>query len=146
MRKFSFINRFWFVFFDLMLVLITVLSFYFGIERFFNYFSYPDFFVFSVFSVFSILFFIISIPILILSFSPICIGFQSSIEFQKKIAKCIIFGLCLIVLSSLLFNCYYIREVSNKGYIKCNGIPSGWMPGMAIKYATSEQLCSKKDP
>ncbi|KEY59609.1 hypothetical protein SRDD_14460 [Serratia sp. DD3] len=146
MMKFSFINRFWFVFFDLMLVLVTVVSFYFGFERFFTYFSYPDFFVFSVFSVFSVLFFMISIPILTLSFSPIYIGFQSSIEFQKKVAKCIVFGLCFIVLLSLVFNYYYISAISNKGYIKCNGIPSGWMPGMATKYATSELLCSKKDP
>jgi len=146
MRKFSFINRFWFVFFDLMLVLVTVVSFYFGVERFFTYFSYPDFFVFSVFSVFSVLFFMISIPILTLSFSPIYIGFQSSIVFQKKVAKCIMFGLFFIVLLSLVFNCYYMSTISNKGYIKCNGIPSGWMPGMATKYATSELLCSKKAP
>ena len=146
MKKLSFVNRFWLVFFDLMLVLLTVVSFHFGAEDSVTYFSYPDSFVFSVFSVFSVLFFIISIPILILSFSPICIGFQSSIEFQKKVAKCIVFGLCFIVLLSLLFNCYYIREVSNKGYIKCNGIPSGWMLGMATKYATKEALCLKKGP
>lgn len=146
MRKFSFVNRFWFVFFDLTLLLITVLSFYFGIERFLNYFSYPDSFVFSIFSVFSVFFFMISIPILLLSFSPICIGVQSGIEFQRKMAKFIFIGLSFIFISSLGFNFYYLNLIDNKGYIKCQSIPSGWMPGMATKYVTNDALCSKKDP
>ncbi|MGV3346211.1 hypothetical protein ACGVWS_10910 [Enterobacteriaceae bacterium LUAb1] len=146
MRKFSFINRFWFVFFDLILVLVTVASFYFGIERMFVYFSYPKFFIFSVFSVFSVLFFMISIPILILSFSPICIGIQSKIVFQKKMARLILISLSFIIILSLVFNIYYLSVIRSKGYIKCNGIPSGWMPMMAAKYAASEALCLKKDP
>lgn len=146
MREFSFVNRFWFVFFDLMLLLVTVVSFYFGVERLFVYFSFPDVFVFSVFSVFSVLFFIISIPILLLSFSPICIGVQSGILFQRKIARFILIGLSFIVISSIVFNFYYLNLIENKGYIKCQGIPSGWMPGMASKYVTNETLCLKKDP
>lgn len=146
MRKFSFVNRFWFIFFDLMLLLVTVISFHFGVERFVTYFSYPDSFVFSVFSVFSVLFFMISIPILLLSFSPICIGVQSGIEFQRKMARFIFIGLSFIVMSSLVFNFYYLNLIENKGYIKCQGIPSGWMPGMASKYVTNEALCLKKDP
>jgi len=146
MGKFSFTNRVWFIFFDLILVMITVISFYFGIKRIIVYFSYPDFLVFSIFSIFSVLFFMISTPILILSFSPIFRGIQANTNLQMKIAKLIKLGLLFIVLSSLVFNLFYLSLMSNKGYIKCNGTPSGWMPVMANKYAIDEHLCKKKDP
>jgi len=93
MGKFSFTNRVWFVFFDLILIVITVISLYFGIKRIIIYFSYPDFF-----SIFSVLFFMISTPILILSFSPIFRGVQANINLQMKIAKLIKLGLLFIVL------------------------------------------------
>ena len=140
MGKFSFTNRVWFVFFDLILIVITVISLYFGIKRIIIYFSYPDFF-----SIFSVLFFMISTPILILSFSPIFRGVQANINLQMKIAKLIKLGLLFIVLSSLVFNLFYLSLMSNKGYIKCNGTPSGWMPIMATKYSIDEHLCKKKD-
>ena len=146
MRSFTFITRLGFVFFDFMLISVTVASFYFGVNWIYMYFSYPDSIVFSTYTIFFVLFFMISIPILFLSFSPICIGFQASIKFQRKTVKFIWISFIFIIILSLMFDFYYLGALSNKGYIKCQGIPSGSMPGMATKYVTNEALCSKKDP
>lgn len=42
------------------------------------------------------------------------------------------------------FNYYYTGKLVEQGYIKCRGIPTGSMPGMATKYAKSESLCYLK--
>lgn len=144
MTKFSLSRRIFFIFFDLGLALITLTSFYFGLKRIGVYLSYPDVFVFSIFSVFSVLFFIISIPVIALSISPIFTGEQASIYFQIKMASVIKFGVLAIVLLSIAFNVIYTNKIRDDGYVKCHGVPSGWMPGMATKYSMAEHLCNQK--
>lgn len=144
MEVFNFKKRLFFVFFDISLLLITFLSVYFGVNRLITYLLYPDVIVFSFFTVFSILFFLLTMPIIALSVNPIGKGRQANIVFQKNMAKTIILGLLFIIISTILFNVIFTNNLNKEGYIKCRGIPSGWMPGMAVKYALSEELCMKK--
>ncbi|OVZ80189.1 hypothetical protein CBW52_12420 [Yersinia kristensenii] len=57
----------------------------------------------------------------------------------------IIYYLLLIIglVVNFGFN-YYTGKLVEQGYIKCRGIPTGSMPGMATKYAKSESLCYLK--
>lgn len=144
MEVFNFKKRLFFVFFDICLLLITFLSVYFGVNRLITYLLHSDVIVFSFFTVFSILFFLLTIPVIALSVSPIVKGRQADIVFQKKMAQAIISGLIFIIISTIVFNVIFTNNLKKEGYIKCRGIPSGWMPGMAIKYALSEELCMKK--
>ncbi|RJT49876.1 hypothetical protein D6D38_22615, partial [Rahnella variigena] len=64
----------------------------------------------------------------------------------KKIEKLMPIFKCLCVISlylSISLSVGYVSVLKNKGYISCPGIPSGWMPGTATKYAFSGDLCRK---
>ncbi|WP_052184385.1 DUF1240 domain-containing protein [Rahnella aquatilis] len=64
----------------------------------------------------------------------------------KKMEKLMPFFKYLCVFSlflSISLSLGYVSALKNKGYISCPGIPSGWMPGTATKYAFSGDLCRK---
>lgn len=105
----------------------------------------PDVLIFSSLSivagVIAPLFLIIFVTI---SIQPIFQGHRSSDILQKICSSSLYSLLILGVLANFGFNYYYTGKLVEQGYIKCRGIPSGWMPGMATKYATSEMLCLKQ--
>ncbi|EMJ9775331.1 DUF1240 domain-containing protein [Morganella morganii] len=141
MDKFSPKKRVLLVFFDLIIILMTIVTFYLGIDGLSVYFSYPDIFVFSHGIALLFSFITIAIPVILLSLSPILKGRQASITFQKKVAKIMMLGLVLMATLTFIFNLYYLSTIDSKGYVKCNGTPSGWMPMMATKYVTDKKLC-----
>lgn len=49
----------------------------------------------------------------------------------------------LLIIACISFPHMYKNNLQKRGYIACNGVPSGWMPGMATKYAINESLCHK---
>ena len=51
----------------------------------------------------------------------------------------IAFSICAV----LIFSSFYKKELLSRNYIACNGIPSGWMPGLATKYVKEKSLCKK---
>lgn len=124
-----------------LLIPLTFGGVYMAIDSLLVYFSYPDSFVFSYRTILLFSFSVISIPIIMLSVTPILKGKQSSIIFQKKMAKIMILGFLIMFALSLVFDLYYVSTVDSKGYIKCNGTPLGWTPMSATKYVTDKKLC-----
>jgi len=49
--------------------------------------------------------------------------------------------LFMLVFLSMLFPLIYINHIENKGYMPCEGIPTGYMPGMGKQYVTDLALC-----
>ncbi|MEA9391758.1 hypothetical protein SJI19_14610 [Acerihabitans sp. TG2] len=109
------------------------------------YLSFPDVFVFSSFIIYGFTFFLIIFPLVFISTYPIFLGRQVSCSVQKTISNFIVFCFFFSILFQMGFKFYFISEFEKRGYIACRGIPLGWMPGMATKYATNEALCLKKD-
>ena len=69
---------------------------------------------------------------------------QASIGLQKTVGKIIIFSFLFSLIISFTFSYGYGTYLKSNGFTQCRGIPSGWMPGMATKYAISKELCLKK--
>lgn len=122
---------------------ISLLSLYFWVNEITNYIKFRHVISFSWMSVA-----LICIPI-IFTF-PIYWFFLEYVYGQKlaikKMEKIIphfkwlcIFSFVLVVFISL----GYLSVLKNKGYISCHETPSGWMPGTAVKYAISNELCGK---
>jgi len=116
---------------------------YLGIFKLREYLSYPDVVNFSFWVVFATAFFFFFSPLLVMIFPVIFTGKQITIASGKKLLKTtfIIFG--LTVLGMFIFSEKYTTSLMHKGYTECQGIPSGWMPGMAKKYAIEPSLCTQ---
>ncbi|MEA1063513.1 hypothetical protein [Erwinia sp. HR93] len=118
---------------------------YFSIKNLSEYFEFHTMIVYSWMDCFALLF---SFVFFLFSMYPahvaLC-GFPMPPNKAKSVYKLLFSFFVISLATPVLFSFIYINKIESKGYIKCKGIPSGWMPGMATKYATSELLCSKKD-
>lgn len=70
-------------------------------------------------------------------------GRKASIMLQTICSKVLYLLLIIGLVVNFGFN-YYTGKLVEQGYIKCRGIPTGSMPGMATEYAKSESLCYLK--
>jgi len=50
-------------------------------------------------------------------------------------------GCIAIVVLGLLYSVLYPKELISRGYVRCNGIPSGWMAGTATRYVKKTSFC-----
>lgn len=50
-------------------------------------------------------------------------------------------GCIAIVILGLLYSILYPKELISRGYVRCNCIPSGWMPGTATRYVKETFSC-----
>lgn len=116
---------------------------YLGIFKLREYLSYPDVVNFSFLVTFSAAFFFFFSPLLAMIFPVIFTGKQITIASGKKLLKTTFIILGLTVLGMFIFSEKYTTSLMHKGYTECQGIPSGWMPGMAKKYAIEPSLCTQ---
>lgn len=116
---------------------------YLGIFKFRESLSYPDVVNFSFWVAFAAAFFFFFSPLLVMIFPVIFTGKQITIASGKKLLKTTFIILGLTVLGMFIFSERYTASLMHKGYTECQGIPSGWMPGMAKKYAIEPSLCTQ---
>lgn len=116
---------------------------YLGIYKLNEYLSYPEVVNFSFWVVFAAAFLFFYAPLLAMLFPVIFTGKQITVTLGKKLLKTMGVILGLTVLGMLIFSERYTTSLIDKGYIECLGIPSGWMPGMAKKYAIEPSLCTQ---
>lgn len=116
---------------------------YLGIFKLREYLSYPDVVNFSFWVTFAAAFFFFFSPLLAMIFPVIFTGKQITIASGKKLLKTTFVILGLTVLGVFIFQEKYTISLMHKGYTECQGIPSGWMPGMAKKYAIEPSLCTQ---
>ncbi|NIG14410.1 hypothetical protein [Pantoea sp. Cy-640] len=114
---------------------------YLGIFKLREYLSYPDVVNFSFWVTFAAAFFFFFSPLLVVVFPVIFTGRQITIASGKKLLKTTFIILGLTFLGMFIFQEKYTTSLMHKGYTECQGIPSGWMPGMARKYAIKPSLC-----
>lgn len=50
-----------------------------------------------------------------------------------------------LVIIGVLYSVFYPTVLVKKGYLRCSGIPSGWMPGTATRYVRDSTLCNVSD-
>ncbi|WP_395313175.1 hypothetical protein V1603_20300 [Enterobacter sp. ECC-219] len=116
---------------------------YLGIFKLREYLSYPDVVNFSFWVTFAAAFFFFFSPLLAMIFPVIFTGKQITIASGKKLLKTTFIILGLTVLGMSIFSERYTASLMHKGYTECQGIPSGWMPSMAKKYAIEPSLCTQ---
>lgn len=59
------------------------------------------------------------------------------------LVRAIIFIAISGLVTSVTFSIWYSSQLEDKGYIKCKGVPTGYMPFMAVKYVVFESMCKK---
>lgn len=129
------------VFSIIVLLVISILSFYFWLSELSDYLEFHNEIVFSWMSLS-----LISIPIM---FAFPLYWFVLSIRYGekhalKKINKIMPLFKCMCVFAFAL-SCTtsfgYLSALKSKGYILCSGVPSGWTPGTGRKYVANRKLC-----
>lgn len=108
-----------------------------------EYLNYPESIVFSSLSIFSICTPIALGPMVYLSFYSVLMGRKAPIQHQKNSILLMTFGVVLGVVFTIVFHVYYINSLNSVGYEKCNGIPSGYVPGMGVQYVKDSIYCGK---
>ncbi len=51
----------------------------------------------------------------------------------------------VLVIIGVMYSVFYPTVLVKKGYLRCSGIPSGWMPGTATRYVRDSSLCNVSD-
>ncbi|WP_213239542.1 hypothetical protein [Citrobacter braakii] len=116
---------------------------YLGMYKITEYLSYPDVVTFSFRVFFAAAFLFFFTPLLTMLFPVIFTGKQISVTSGKRLLKAVFIILGLTVLGMFIFSERYTASLVDKGYTECRGGPSGWMPGMAKKYAIEPSLCAQ---
>ncbi|WP_413515271.1 hypothetical protein [Serratia proteamaculans] len=116
---------------------------YLGIFKLREYLSYPDVVNFSFWVTFAAAFFFFFSPLLAMIFPVTFTGKQITVTSGKKLLKTTFIILGLTILGMFIFSERCTTSLMHKGYTECQGIPSGWMPGMAKKYAIEPSLCTQ---
>ena len=114
-----------------------------AIEEVGEYLNYPDTVVFSSFSVFALCAPIALGPMIYLSIYSALVGEKAPLQYQRKAVFIMAIGLVLGIVIAVAFHIYYVESLSSLGYKTCNGIPSGYMPGMGKEYVTDISLCDR---
>lgn len=139
------IRIFSFFFITVIIIPICVSVLYFSLDEIRMLFSYPDVIVVTLYSLASIVITpFVLIYFIIISCKPIFLGKRVSNHIQATTTRLLIVAIVLGVISQIGFKVYYKETLNNKSYVVCSGIPGGFLPSMATKYAKSENLCYLK--
>ena len=116
---------------------------YLGVVNVHNLLSYPDVLLFSRLSVLAAMSPLVFFPMLPLSGYLVCTGKQAPHSVQKKHGFIIVISAIVILFSMITFSNWYTSNLEKEGYVRCSGVPIGYMPFMAVKFALDESLCKK---
>lgn len=123
---------------------LPLLTFSLSIEDLFSLFDKSDVVIVNRFLFVGLLSPLFLSPLLVLAYHLFLHLKQASISLQNTVGKIIIFSFLFSLIISFTFSYGYGTYLKSNGFTQCRGIPSGWTPGMATKYATSETLCLKQ--
>ena len=129
----------------LLILGLCSLCFYLGSDVFNEYFSFGDNIVFSWLTVsFIALPAIMVFPLIYF----ILILFKDKEYAFKTMDAYMVYlkWVCIaLVIIGFMYSVCYPAVLVKKGYLRCSGIPSGWMPGMATRYVRDLSLCRVSD-
>ncbi|HHL2502158.1 TPA: hypothetical protein ACQ301_004280 [Yersinia enterocolitica] len=125
-------------------LVLPLVIFALSVEDVFSLIDRPDVVIVNRFLFVGLLSPLFLSPLLVLAYHLFVYLKQASISLQKTVGKIIIFSFLFSLIISFVFSYGYGTYLKNNGFTQCSGIPSGWMPGMATKYAKSESLCYLK--
>ncbi|MEY7152021.1 hypothetical protein AB9C31_23965, partial [Enterobacter cloacae] len=110
---------------------LCALSIYLGNSIFQSYFSFEDSIVFSWLSIALIALPVVMIFPLTYFILMIFKGRGFALKTMDNYVSYLKWSCIAILILGVLFSCLYPKELLSKGYVRCNGIPSGWMAGTA---------------
>lgn len=120
---------------------LCVLSIYLAGSIFQSYFSFEDSIVFSWLSIA-----LISLPVVMIFpfvyfILMIVEGKDFALKTMDNYVSYLKWSCTAIVVLGVLFSCLYPKELLSKGYVRCNGVPSGWIAGTATRYVKDPSIC-----
>lgn len=122
---------------------LYLLSIYLGNRMFGSYLSFEDDIVFSWLNVALIALPFVMIFPLAYFILVLFIGREVALRKMDCYVIYLKWGCIAIVIFGLLYSILYPKTLISRGYVRCNGIPSGWMPGTATRYVKETSSCKK---
>lgn len=127
----------------LFFILFAIAIEFLGINLVINLYQYTETTIFVRGTLFMVIAPLSLVLVAVLSGYVLFTGKQAPPHIQKKLGKQILILIILSFLLSTLFSAFYTRNLEKEGYIRCSGVPIGYMPFMAVKFALDESLCKK---
>lgn len=127
----------------LVMLFLSAVATYAGISSVLGYISFPPVVVYSTGMVALFFSFFIVLPLSLAGFYSSLKGVRLPEHESRLLFKLFMGVFVFSVLFSFSFKLFYVSMLRNNDYIVCKGIPSGWMPGMATRYAINDVLCHK---
>lgn len=126
------------------MLLLSVSATYAGVSSVLEYLSFPPVVIYAAGMIALLFSFFIILPLSLAAFYSSVKGGRLPERKARLLFR--IFVGCVIasVLFAFLFKFFYVSELKEREYVACKGIPSGWMPAMATKYAINEALCHEE--
>lgn len=118
-----------------------MLSIYLGNSIFQSYFSFEDSIVFSWLSIALIALPVVMIFPLAYYILMIVKGRDFAFKTMDNYVSYLKWSCIAILILGVLFSCLYPKKLLSKGYVRCNGVPSGWMAGTATRYVKDPSIC-----
>lgn len=132
-------------FFAIVIILaLCFFSVYLGVDVLSGYFSFNDDIVFSWLSIS-----LIALPIVMifpLAYFILVLVKGKLFAFKKMdgYVSYLKWGGIAIIILGVIYAALYPKILLNKGYVRCKGIPVGWVAGVATRYVLPPGLCEKK--
>ncbi|WP_188475444.1 hypothetical protein [Hafnia psychrotolerans] len=117
--------------------------FYAGLYLLSSYQKYNSVVVYSIWSIFAILFPLFFMPYALMLIPAFIQGRSISSKSGKILIRISLFFLAATLIGMISFSIIFKNTLKNRGYIECQGVPSGWTPGMATKYTLDISNCNK---
>lgn len=143
MNVFTLKMRVFLLFWSVIMLALSIGATYAGVSSFLEYLLFPELVVYSTGMIALVFSFVIILPLCLA-------GFYSSVKGQRLseskglcLFRLFIGGVVVSIAVAFSFKFYYLYELKDRGYVACQGIPAGWMPGMAKQYVTNSSLCYK---
>ncbi|WP_370967627.1 hypothetical protein [Enterobacter wuhouensis] len=143
MKMFTLKIRVFLLLWSTVMLVLSAGGTYAGLLSLMEYLSFPAVVIFSAGMIALVFSFLIILPLCIAGFYSSTKGIRISEGKGIYLFRWFIYALVSSIVMCFVFKLYYQHELDVRKYIVCDGVPSGWMPGMASKYALEQAMCYK---
>lgn len=129
----------------LLMLGLCSLCVYLGNDTFNENFSFGDNIVFSWLTVYFIALPVIMVFPFIYFILLLLKGKEYAFKTMGAYVVYLKWSCIVLVIIGVVYSVFYPTVLVKKGYLRCSGIPSGWMPGTATRYVRDSSLCNVSD-
>ncbi|MDE1315282.1 DUF1240 domain-containing protein [Vibrio aestuarianus] len=128
-----------------MFIPLTIGSVWIGVDILIENWAFHSSLIFTWLALLLLFIPFISIPVIIIGLPAVFLGKDMPVKHAAPLIKIAVSGLVLGLIMSIVYGFYFTKQLEQRGYTPCRGIPSSHTPGpgMGKQYVTDLSLCNQ---